>query len=468
MCSDAVAIRAANLGKCYEIFNHPADRLRQSVINRLRHILGFPLLRYGRSHWALKETSFEVRQGETLGIIGRNGSGKSSLLQLICGVLQPTTGEVAVNGRVAALLELGAGFNPAFTGRENVLMNGTILGLSRIEILNRFERIAEFAEIGAFIDQPVSTYSSGMYVRLAFSVMAHVDADILVIDEALAVGDVFFTQKCMRFLRQFQEHGTVLFVSHDSGAVVNLCDRAIWLDQGTLREIGPAHRVCEHYLASQYESKSSARAAPPESAPPLADESPASVAYLPHSAHQTMHDMRRDFINASPLRNDIEVFRFHGPNRCFGTGKAHVVDTYLSNTDNQLLTWVVGGEEVVMVVQIRAECRIDKPIIGFFFKDRLGQVLFGDNTYLTYASDPVAAAPGDILEARFPFRMPILPRGGYAVDVAVADGTHDNHVQLQWVHDAFVVESHASSTSTGLIGIPVGPIELHSFAKSNP
>lgn len=465
MSSDRLAIKAEALGKRYEIFDRPADRLRQPLINRARRLLGLRPLHIGRAYWALKEASFEVRRGETLGIIGRNGSGKSSLLQIVCGVLQPTTGQVSVNGRVAALLELGAGFDPAFTGRENVLMSGTILGLSKTEILERFDRIAEFAEIGEFIDQPVSTYSSGMYVRLAFSVMAHVDADILVIDEALAVGDAFFTQKCMRFLRHFQEQGTVLFVSHDSGAVVNLCDRAIWLDQGKLREIGPAQQVCEHYLASQYDASPRAGAghlSPENRVTPkrkTSQPTPCERRQIPE------YDMRRMFLNDTILRNDIEIFRFSGPSRHFGSGGATVIDTYLVNPEGQSLAWVVGGERVEMVVLIRAEQRIASVIVGFFFKDRLGQVLFGDNTYLTYFDTPISAETAEIVEARFPFQMPILPRGAYTVDVAVADGTHDEHVQLQWVHDAFAVESHSSSTSTGLIGIPFGSIRLRTLDK---
>src|SRR5690606_4084636 len=169
----------------------------------------------------------------------------STLLQLLCGTLTPSGGEVIVKGRVAALLELGAGFNPEFTGRDNVYLNASILGLSRGEIDARFDDIAAFADIGEFIDQPVKTYSSGMYVRLAFAVIAHVDADVLIIDEALAVGDALFTQKCMRFLRRFCENGTLLFVSHDSAAVTSLCERAIWLEHGTVRAIGPARDICK-------------------------------------------------------------------------------------------------------------------------------------------------------------------------------------------------------------------------------
>ena len=185
----------------------------------------------GKDFYALRDISFDVSRGETVGIIGRNGSGKSTLLQIIAGTLSPSEGQVSVRGRVAALLELGAGFNPDYTGRENAYLNAQLLGLSKSQVDERFEDIAAFADIGEFIDQPVKVYSSGMYVRLAFAVVAHVDADVLIIDEALAVGDAFFTQKCMRFLRSFMSRGTVLFVSHDTGSVRNLCNRAIWLEK---------------------------------------------------------------------------------------------------------------------------------------------------------------------------------------------------------------------------------------------
>ena len=190
----------------------------------------------------------KCKRGETVGIIGRNGSGKSTLLQMICGTLNPTGGSIQTHGRIAALLELGSGFNPEFSGRENVYMNGAVLGLSREDIDQRFDAIAAFADIGEFIEQPVKTYSSGMYVRLAFAVIAHVDAEILVIDEALAVGDAVFTQKCMRFLRKFKEEGTLIFVSHDMGSVLNLCERAVWLHHGQLRQMGESKEIAEAYL----------------------------------------------------------------------------------------------------------------------------------------------------------------------------------------------------------------------------
>jgi lipopolysaccharide transport system ATP-binding protein len=239
MSSD-LAIGVQDLSKCYQIYDRPQDRLKQMLARSRR--------KYYREFWASRGVSFQVARGETVGIIGRNGSGKSTLLQMICGTLNPTSGSVRVNGKVAALLELGSGFNPEFTGRENVYMSAAIYGLTRDQVDSRFDKIAAFADIGDHIEQPVKNYSSGMYVRLAFAVIAHVDADILVIDEALAVGDAVFTQKCMRFIRSFKATGTLLFVSHDMNSVLNLCERVIWLHEGKLREAGPAKDIAENYL----------------------------------------------------------------------------------------------------------------------------------------------------------------------------------------------------------------------------
>ncbi len=230
---DNVAITVQNLGKSYLIWSNPKDRLKHSLRANLAKFCPIPEKCYHSEFWALRDVSFEVKRGETVGIIGRNGSGKSTLLQIICGTLAPTCGSFRAHGRISALLELGSGFNPEFTGRDNVYMNASILGLSKEEIDEKYSSIVEFADIGDFINQPVKTYSSGMVVRLAFAVSASVDPDILVVDEALAVGDEMFQRKCFARLRSFQEKGgTILFVSHSAGAVVELCTRAILLEQG--------------------------------------------------------------------------------------------------------------------------------------------------------------------------------------------------------------------------------------------
>lgn len=451
MSSD-IAIRVTGLSKCYQIYDKPRDRLLQMLMRGRK--------KFYREFWALKNVSFDVKRGETVGIIGRNGSGKSTLLQLICGTLGPTSGSVEVEGRVAALLELGAGFNSDFTGRENVYLNGSVLGLTRDEIDARFDKIAAFADLGEFIDQPVKTYSSGMYVRLGFAVIAHVDADILIIDEALAVGDVFFTQKCMRFLRKFMEHGTVLFVSHDTGAVQNLCSKAIWLDQGVMRFEGSTKVAAARYLEALYDSfQGSSETKEPPSAYDRGSLEKGT------NSERNCRDMRMDFINATKFRNDIEIFAFDPNAPCFGKNGAQITSVALMDFDGRPLSWVVGGEIVTLEVRCLVRSELLSSIIGFFIMDRLGQPLFGDNTYLTYRDAPVSAVSGQYLTARFEFRMPVLPAGDYCVTVAVADGTQLDHVQHHWVHDALALKSHSSSVCQGLIGVPMSRIDLVATSK---
>ena len=246
------AIRVGNVSKCHQIYDKPHDRLKQSLYPRLQRLIARPAKQYFREFWALQDASFEIKQGETVGIIGRNGSGKSTLLQLICGTLAPTSGTVETNGRIAALLELGSGFNPEFTGRENVYMNGAVLGLTQDEIDKRFDAISSFADIGQFIDQPVKTYSSGMMVRLAFAVQSQLDPAILIIDEALSVGDFFFQQKCFSYIRGLCEKGvTLLFVSHDLGTVRDICSKAIYLKEGRLQFVGQTRTAIREYLAEK-------------------------------------------------------------------------------------------------------------------------------------------------------------------------------------------------------------------------
>jgi lipopolysaccharide transport system ATP-binding protein len=243
------SVELVNVSKVYPIYKAPADRLKQMIVPRLQRVLRLDPTTYYRDFWALRDISFTLCRGETIGIMGRNGSGKSTLLQIIYGVLPATAGSVSVNGRISALLELGTGFNPEFTGRENVQLSGQIKGFTRLEMIERFEEIAAFAEIGEFIDLPVKTYSSGMLVRLAYAVHAILDPDVLIIDEALAVGDARFQAKCLDHLRRLKNRGvSILFVSHDASSVRQFCDRAIWLDLGQLVEIGNVASVTSHYI----------------------------------------------------------------------------------------------------------------------------------------------------------------------------------------------------------------------------
>ena len=453
--SSEIAIKVENLSKCYQIYGQPRDRLKQFILPRLQLLTWQQPKQYFREFWALKDISLEIRKGETIGIIGRNGSGKSTLLQIITGTLSPTTGSVTSRGRIAALLELGSGFNPDFTGRENVYLNAVLLGLSEAQIQQKFAEIEAFADIGEFIDQPVKTYSSGMYVRLAFAVVAHVDAEILVIDEALAVGDALFTQKCMRFLRAFKEHGILIFVSHDTSAVINLCDTVLWLDHGQRKAIGNPKVIAEDYLAALYEHDSARHARSTRT--DKNSKKPAAI----------QQDPRWSKINASPLRNSLEIFKFDASQvNSFGQGGASIENVCLKNNNGEDVLQCTGGELVELQITIRANSILHQPIVGFSLKDRLGQVLFGDNTYLTYLDHDLMAEQGCYLIARFQFQMPILPHGDYSIATAVATGTQMDHQQEHWIHDALIVRSLSSSVSTGLIGIPMHHINLEVLEKS--
>jgi len=446
--SSSAVIKVESIGKCYQIYSCPEDRLRQSIYPKLQKLSGTKPKQYYQEFWALNNISFEIKKGETVGIIGRNGSGKSTMLQLICGTLNPTIGKVEVIGRVAALLELGSGFNPEFTGRENVYLNATVLGLSKAEIDAKYQQIIDFAEIGEFINQATKTYSSGMLVRLAFAVIAHVDADILIIDEALAVGDAFFTQKCMRFLRDFQNEGTILFVSHDINSIKSLCNKAIWINKGALIAEGSPKDISEMYLEAFYESQQDIN--------PLANKNIKSVV----SEKITQKDQRQHLIRNSTLRNDLSIFEFNPKAISFGDGLATIIDVSLVDIDGKSFSWVVGGELVCLRVTCSIHGDIKSPIVGFFVKDRLGQNLFGDNTYLSYVDASLSCQKGKILIAEFRFYMPTLPIGDYSIAAAIASGSQEIHRQHHWVHDAVALKSITSSVSTGLVGIPMGKIEM--------
>lgn len=446
---EQLTVVANDISKAYLLWDSPRDRLKHPLRAALSRWLPIREKAYYHEFWALRDVSLELRKGETLGIIGRNGSGKSTLLQVVCGTLTPTRGEVFTRGRVSALLELGSGFNPEFTGRENVYMNATILGLSRSEIDNRYDDIVAFADIGDYIDQPVKAYSSGMFVRLAFAIAAHVDADIMIVDEALAVGDVFFGQKCMRFMRKFRERGSMLFVSHDTGSVINLCDSAILLENGAVKARGSAKDVCQQYLEDMFAARQTIDGV----------SEPNQVAIAPEVDAVDTVDQRQQYLNVSQFRNDIELFEFDPGSEAFGSGGARIVNVSLCDGGTRApLSWIVGGERVTVVVEAVTERSLSQPILGFMVKDRLGQVLFSDNTYLTYREHPPGLRAGSGFRARFTFRMPLLPVGEYCIAASVADGTQLEHVQHHWVHEALVFRSHSSSVCTGLMGVPMESI----------
>ena len=447
----APAISCTGISKCYQVYVRPEDRLKQSFLPRVQRVSGQTVRRYYNEFWALRDVGFHVARGETVGIIGRNGSGKSTLLQVVCGTLAPTAGSVEVNGRVAALLELGSGFNPEFTGRENVFLNGVVLGLTREQIKERFDDITLFADIGDFIDQPVKTYSSGMAVRLAFAVMAHVDADILVIDEALAVGDAVFTQKCMRYLRAFKETGTVLFVSHDAASILNLCDRAIWMDRGVLRMHGAAQDVSNAYMAytaqEVYGDTLKLRA-------------------IKESRGELLEDVAapaQAVENVDP-GTAVHIFDNIAQSDGWQSDQARILAVEIEDARGNALGVFKGGECVTLRIRARCVTPLQSPILGFFVKDKLGQSLFGEHTY-TYQPD-MSTSGGDVLEAVFRFRLPMLPNGSYSMTVSIADGEPFNHVQHHWLHDAVLINVVSEHLRYGLVGIPFDSVEMRIVEES--
>ncbi len=410
------AVSIQSVTKTYHIYKSPAHRL----VNLL---FGMKLSEPKNIH-AIADVSLEIKKGETLAVIGRNGSGKSTLLQVLCGILEPTTGSVHVNGRIAALLELGAGFSMDFTGRENIYMSCAVYGLSKNSIDERLDSILHFAEIGAFIDHPVKTYSSGMFVRLAFAVIAHLDADILVIDEALAVGDAYFTQKCMRFLRDFKARGTLIFVSHDTHSVISLCDRALWLEKGRMKLLGDAKQVSEAYISLLHKE--------------------------------------RDLESAANQKTEHAITA-QGQ---FGTGNAHIISCCLLADTGANLVVLNRAQQVTLEVKCTAFKNIEQPILGFFIRDRLGQPLFGENS-LQWAKNWQSIKVGQTQVLRFTFAMPLLATGEYTLGVALGSGTQEKHVQHHWIYDAYAFKSQASPHLTGTIVLEnVGFVAQIDNAKS--
>jgi ABC-type polysaccharide/polyol phosphate transport system ATPase subunit len=374
--SSELVIGARGLSKAYAIYDRPQDRLKQMLWRNRR--------RFYREFWALRDVDLDVYRGETMGVIGRNGSGKSTLLQLICGTLTPSAGSVKVNGRIAALLELGAGFNPEFTGRENVFVNGSVLGLSDEEIRDRFDRIEAFADIGPFIDQPVKQYSSGMYARLAFAVAIHVDPDILIVDEILAVGDAAFQRKCMERFYEIRDRGcTILFVSHEAYQVKTLCERAIYLKEGQPVMYGPADDVVDRYTEDleRASARRPARDAVPAQGPEGAD-------------------------GRAPVENPEVLFR--------------ITDVRLENKDDEAVSEVHSGDDVQIRMRYKSLVENSRHKISFVVNlYRHDELYLCGTTTLMEGMDPFDAVPEGEVLIRFP-RLALLA-GRYMWRVAIAD-----------------------------------------------
>jgi lipopolysaccharide transport system ATP-binding protein len=400
------AVEFSSVSKSYSIYAAPGDRLKE--------LITFNQRRFHTDYWALRDVSFEVKRGETFCVVGENGSGKSTLLQICAGVLEPTSGSVAVNGRVAALLELGSGFNPEFSGRDNVYLNGAILGFSNKEMDRRFDEIAQFAEIGDFMNQPVKTYSSGMVVRLAFSVAIHVDPEILLVDEALAVGGVYFRQRCMRKVHELRSRGiTILFVSHATGDIKALGDRAVWLDHGKVRAIGKADLVVTQYLAAMVEKDAQ---------------------YLAH-----------DSVSHRQLYEGPEEIEDHIPNidHRFGDGRAEILGIAIHDVTGLKLQSLTSNTTIIVRISFRAKSNLDHPIAGFMFRNHLGVDFAGTNTAREQHILPPLAA-GDLCTVDFHLDLPALYPSSFSFSPAIANGSLEHYAICDWIDNAIALQMDPS------------------------
>lgn len=429
-------IDVSNIVKRYQIFDKPSDRLKQFILPKISKIFLGKNKSYYREFTALDNISFSVNKKETLGVLGVNGSGKSTLLQLLAGTLSQTSGDIKIKGKIGCILELGSGFNPEFTGIENIYLNASLHGLSNNKINDRLGKIIEFSEIGSFIDQPIKTYSTGMVMRLAFSIIAHIDADILLIDEAFAVGDAKFVSKCMRFIRNFQIDGTIILVSHDINVIQSLCNRALWLHEGKLMGIDNPKILCEKYLRFLLDG----------------DEKNKLIENTKLDQHEVSHK--------EIYKNDIEIKNNVKSARGWETGKAKILDIALLNLDNNDSNIFHGGEKVELQIFAETYTQLDRPILGFMVKDKLGQDLFGENT-LEFTKHKNIIIPKDTsITGKFIFRLPMLPDGFYSVMVSIANGDIASNVQHNYLHDALIIQVFNSNVRWGLVGIKYDKAEI--------
>jgi len=402
------AVEFQDVSKSYAIYDHPGDRLKE--------LLAFNRLKRHKDFWALHDVSFDVKKGETFCVVGENGSGKSTLLQIIAGILQPTSGSATVHGRVAALLELGAGFNPEFTGRDNVYLNASILGFSKRQIDERYEEIAAFAEIGDFIDQPVKTYSSGMVVRLAFAVAINVDPEVLLVDEALAVGDIYFRQRCMRKVHELRTRGvTILFVSHAVSDVKAIGDRVLWLDKGRMVELGEPDMVIAKYLAAMTEKDSE---------------------YRHHTAE--VAEARKPVVHAPEVVESI-------PNvdHRYGNGRAEVIGIAVLDEGGAPVHLLQPLSRIVVRISVRAKDDIASPNVGFMLRNQLGIDFSGTNTAREGCELPPMQA-GDVYTVDFHVDLPELYPASFSFSPAIADGGLDRYSMCDWIDNALALEMSRS------------------------
>ena len=414
-------IHVEGISKVYRLYSSPKDRLKEAIHPRRK--------KYHNEFYALQNINFSVQQGECVGIIGENGSGKSTLLKMITGVLRPSAGSIAVNGRISSILELGTGFNPEYTGLENIYLNGTLFGFSREEMDEKLQDIIDFADIGEFIAQPVKTYSSGMFARLSFSVAINVEPEVLIVDEALSVGDVFFQNKCFRKFDELREKNvTILFVSHDMSSVRKLCSKVLWIDAGQQKEFGECQKVCDLYFNSQIQRVGEYN-----------------EAYLHElevdKAEVTVVNEKRRYPKLPPPRPTDKL-----------SDKAEILSVFVRDENGDIVTRMIADKKYTVTVVTQFHGKLENVIVGFILENSKGFHAFGTNTYMQDETGFDVEA-GEIVQVDYEFIMPRIEPGDYLFTVALAVGTMRNHANLTWLHGILQISVERKETSWGFLGM---------------
>ena len=419
-CMENYSIRVEHLSKSYKLYQRKSDRVREAV--------SLSGKKYHTLFHALDDISFDVKKGETIGIIGTNGSGKSTLLKILTGVIAQTGGTFEVHGRISALLELGTGFNGEYTGLQNIELNGAMMGFSPKEMEARRDAIIRFADIGEYIHQPVKNYSSGMFARLAFAVAISVEPEVLIVDEALSVGDVFFQGKCFRKFDELRKKGTsILFVSHDLNTVREMCSRVLWIEHGQQRMFGNCQEVCTAYFNAQMER--------------MNRETEKNLKDL--NAEQQWIDNEE----AVAVRPRIEP-----SGDSVLSDKCEVISAYIKNRDGSYVREMKAGSDYVIGMVTRFHEALDQVITGFSMSNAKGIIVLAENTY-SNSKKNFSVEAGDVLETTFAFTAPFLHRGTYEICPAVALGIQENHVNLSWLHGALYVELQNSKYDIAELGL---------------
>ena len=418
---DNCIIQVSHLSKTYKLYEKKSDRLKEAISISGKHDHSL--------FYALNDISFEVKRGETIGIIGTNGSGKSTLLKILTGVTAATEGSVQVQGKISALLELGAGFNPEYTGLENIALNGAMMGFSPEEMEARREEIVKFADIGDYINQPVKNYSSGMFARLAFAVAISIEPEILIVDEALSVGDIFFQGKCYRKFEELRSKGvSILFVSHDIPTVRRMCSKVLWIEQGVQKMFGASETVCNQYFNEQT---------------------------------RRMNEENLKILDE--LQNDQEEFeergiRIKAPKvtagaDCMVSDKAEILSAYICNSRGEYVQHIKADEQYTIGIVTKFHEDMDNVIVGFVLTNKRGVIMLAENTYADGGAS-LHVSKDEILETRFSFVLPKFRSDLYEISPAVALGEQNNHVNLTWLHGVLSVELEREGYELAELGIP--------------